>query len=229
MTPQGVIVTGGTGALGRAVVHQLLARGDRVAVPYRSATGFEALRSAAGHAAPLWGAEADLADIEATRRFVDAATAWLGRLDGVAALAGGWQGSGPLETTPLTEWDAMLRINLASVHSSCRATLPYLLKEGGSVVTVSSAAARTGGAGAAAYAASKAAVEALTRALALENADRGVRFNAVSPTTIDTEANRHAMPKADRSQWTSPEDIAKVIAFLLSPASAAITGAVIPL
>lgn len=228
MTAQGVIVTGGTGALGRAVVHQLLMRGDRVAVPYRSTAGFEALRSAASHSVALWGAEADLADLESTRRFVDAAAAWLGRLDGVAALAGGWKGSGPLETTPVSEWDAMLRINLASVHSTCRAALPHLLKEGGSVVTVSSRAAETGGAGAAAYAASKAAVVALTRALALENADRGVRFNAISPTIIDTEANRHAMPKADRSQWTAPEDIAKVVAYLLSPASAAITGAVIP-
>jgi NAD(P)-dependent dehydrogenase (short-subunit alcohol dehydrogenase family) len=102
------------------------------------------------------------------------------------------------------------------------------LKEGGSVVTVSSRAAEAGGAGAAAYAASKAAVLALTRALALENAERGVRFNAISPTVIDTEANRHAMPKADRSRWTAPEDIAKVVAFLLAPASASITGAVIP-
>ena len=228
MTPQGVIVTGGTGALGRAVVHQLLLRGDRVAVPYRSAAGFESLRSAASHSAALWGAEADLSDLDSTRRFVDATAAWLGRLDGVAALAGGWQGSGTLETTPFSEWDTMLRINLASVYSTCRAALPHLLREGGSVVTVSARAAEIDGAGAAAYAASKAAVAALTRALALENADRGVRFNAISPTIIDTEANRHAMPQADRSQWTAPEDIAKVVAYLLSPASAAITGAVIP-
>lgn len=228
MSPQGLVVTGGTGALGRAVVHHLLARGDRVAVPYRGPAGFEALRAGVGGSAALWGAEADIADVESARRFVDAAAGWLGRLDGVACLAGGWQGSGPLETTPAAEWDAMLRINLASVHASCRAALPHLLKEGGSVVTVSSRSAETGGAGAAAYAAAKAAVVALTRALALENADRGVRFNAISPTIIDTDANRHAMPKADRSQWTAPEDIAKVIGFLLSPASATITGALIP-
>jgi NAD(P)-dependent dehydrogenase (short-subunit alcohol dehydrogenase family) len=228
MGPQGIVVTGGTGALGRAVVLHLLARGDRVAVPYRGAAGFEALRAASAASLSLWGAESDIADLDGARRFFDAAAAWLGRLDGVACLAGGWQGSGPLETTPASEWDAMLRINLASAHASCRAALPHLLKEGGSVVTVSSRSAETGGAGAAAYAAAKAGVVALTRALSLENADRGVRFNAISPTIIDTEANRHAMPKADRSQWTAPEDIAKVVAFLLSPASATITGAVIP-
>jgi len=228
VTTQGAIVTGGTGALGRAVVAHLLARGDRVAVPYRSAPGFEALRAAAGGSAALWGAEADIADIDSARRFVDAAAAWLGRLDAVACLAGGFKGGATLEATPASDWDAMLRVNLASVHATCRAALPHLLKEGGSVVTVSSRAADTGGAGAAAYAASKAAVVALTRALCLENVDRGVRFNTISPSIIDTDANRHAMPKADRSQWTSPEDIAKVVAFLLSPASATITGAVIP-
>jgi NAD(P)-dependent dehydrogenase (short-subunit alcohol dehydrogenase family) len=226
--PRGVIVTGGTGALGRAVVLQLLARGDRVAVPFRSAAGYEALRAATGNSVSLWGAEADLSDVDGARRLVDAAAGWLGRLDGVACLAGGYQGGGPLEIAPVSEWEAMLRSNLASVYATCRAALPHLLKEGGSVVTVGSRLAEAAGGGAAAYTASKAAVLALTRALALENRDRGVRVNAISPSTIDTEANRQAMPKADRSRWTAPEDIAKVVAYLLSPASAAVTGAVVP-
>lgn len=229
MTPAGSIVTGGTGALGRAVVLQLLARGDRVAVPYRGAAAWEALRTAAGiHAASLWGQSTDIADLEDARNFVDASVDWLGRLDGVACLAGAFSSSGNLEVSPVAEWDAMLQANLSSVHAICRATLPYLLKEGGSVVTVGSQTAETAGGGAAAYAASKAAVLALTRALSIENSDRGVRFNAISPSIIDTEANRRAMPKADRSRWTAPEDIARVVAFLLSPSSAATTGAVIP-
>jgi NAD(P)-dependent dehydrogenase (short-subunit alcohol dehydrogenase family) len=229
MTAGGFVVTGGTGALGRAVVLQLLARGDRVAVPYRGVAGWEGLQAAAGaHAVALWGAPADISDLDAARRFVDAAASWLSRLDGVACLAGGFAASGNLEVSPASEWDDMLRINLESVHATCRAALPWLLKEGGSVVTVGSRSAETAGGGMAAYAASKSAVLALTRALSLENRDRGVRFNTISPTTIDTEANRHAMPKADRSRWTSPEDIARVVGFLLSPASAATTGAVIP-
>jgi NAD(P)-dependent dehydrogenase (short-subunit alcohol dehydrogenase family) len=80
----------------------------------------------------------------------------------------------------------------------------------------------------AAYAVSKMGVLALTRALALENRGRGVRVNAISPATIDTAANREAMPRADRSAWTAPERIAAVVGFLLSPASAPVTGAVIP-
>jgi NAD(P)-dependent dehydrogenase (short-subunit alcohol dehydrogenase family) len=229
VTAGGFVVTGGTGALGRAVVLHLLGRGDKVAVPYRGSAGWEALQAAAGaQAVSLWGAPADMSDFEAARRFEDAAASWLGRLDGVACLAGGFAASGNLEVSPMSEWDDMMRINLESVHATCRAALPWLLKEGGSVVTVGSRSAETGGGGMAAYAASKVAVLALSRALALENRDRGVRFNALSPTTIDTDANRKAMPKADRSRWTSPEDIARVVAFLLSPASAATSGAVIP-
>jgi NAD(P)-dependent dehydrogenase (short-subunit alcohol dehydrogenase family) len=96
------------------------------------------------------------------------------------------------------------------------------------VVAVGSRAAETGGAGMAAYAVSKVAVHALVRVLALENAERGVRFNAVLPGTIDTPANRRAMPGADRSKWTSPEAIARVMAFLLSPDSVPTTGALVP-
>ena len=229
MTAGGYVVTGGTGALGRAVVLHLLARGDRVAVPYRGAHGWETLQAAAGaHAVSLWGAPADMSDLDAARRFVDGAASWLGGLDGVACLAGAFAASGNFEVSPTEEWDEMMRTNLESVHATCRAALPFLLKEGGSIVTVGSRTAESAGGGMAAYAASKVAVLALTRALSIENRDRGVRVNAISPATIDTEANRKAMPKADRSRWTSPEDIARVVGFLLSPASAATTGAVIP-
>ena len=226
--PRGVMVAGGTGALGRAVVATLLGRGVRVAVPYRSRDEWDALRAAHGKDAPLLGATSDLADPEATRAFVEQAASFLGVLDGVAIAVGTWSGGKTLEAAPAEEWDRMMRTNLATVYAVCRATLPHLLKQGGSVVTVGSKAAEMGGAGAAAYAVSKAAVHALTRVLALENRDRGVRFNCVMPLTIDTPANRRAMPAADPSKWTSPAAIAEVIAFLLSPASAPVTGALVP-
>jgi NAD(P)-dependent dehydrogenase (short-subunit alcohol dehydrogenase family) len=225
-----LVVTGGTGALGSAVVRRLLEQGHRVAVPYRGAEGWKALRAGAGPGTStgLWGDAADISDLDAARGFMDAAAREMGGIDGVAALAGGYAGSGPLETTPATEWDDMLRINLSSAHATCRAAIPHLLRGGGSVVTVVSRSAEAGGAGAAGYATAKMGVLALTRALALENRDRGIRFNAISPAIIDTAANRAAMPKADRSRWTPPEAIALVVAWLLSPASAPVTGAVIP-
>jgi NAD(P)-dependent dehydrogenase (short-subunit alcohol dehydrogenase family) len=221
-------VTGGTGALGRALVRLLLERGARVAVPYRGPDEWKALREEAAGGATLFGEKADLGGAAGAKAFVDLAARELGGLDGVALVAGGWAGGGRFDEAPADEWDRMLGTNLGTVAHVCRAALPHLRKQGGSVVAVGSHAAETGGAGMAAYAVSKVAVHAFVRVLALENLGLGVRFNAVLPGTIDTPANRRAMPDADRSKWTSPEAIARVIAFLLSPESAPTTGALVP-
>jgi NAD(P)-dependent dehydrogenase (short-subunit alcohol dehydrogenase family) len=221
------VVTGGTGALGGSVVRRLLARGDRLAIPYRGGHAFQELLSI-GSTEALYGAVADMSEPAAARKFCEAAAERFGRLDGAALLAGAYAGSSTFEAAPLSEWSEMIAANLQSVYASCRALLPHLSKGGGSVVTIGSKTASAGGAGAAAYAVSKTAVVALTRALALENKARGIRFNTVEPGTIDTPANRAAMPKADFSAWTPPEQIAEVIAFLLSPGSAPISGATIP-
>jgi NAD(P)-dependent dehydrogenase (short-subunit alcohol dehydrogenase family) len=226
--PKGVIVTGGTGALGHALVTLLLERGTRVVVPWRRVEQWRSLEATAGPGAPLLGFEADLVDPVGARVFVDRAASSLGTLDGVALVAGGWAGGASFEAASEDEWDHMMQGNLATVRNVCRAALPHLLEGGGSVVTVGSRAAETGGAGMAAYAVAKSAVHALTRVLALENRDRGVRFNGVLPGTIDTPANRAAMPEADPSTWTAPDAIARVIAFLLSTESAAVTGALVP-
>jgi NAD(P)-dependent dehydrogenase (short-subunit alcohol dehydrogenase family) len=227
--PTRVIVSGGTGALGQSVVAALVAAGARVAVPWREASGFARLAASVGSNAALWGAEADLGDTEAAQRFTAAAVDWLGGLDGLACIAGAYAGAGPLETAPADEWSGMLSANLQSAYSLCRAALPQLLIGGGSIVLVGSRLVRTGGAGAAGYAVSKAAVEALSLALAAENRTRGVRVNCIEPGTIDTAANRAAMPSADRSEWTPPEQIARLVLFLLGPQSAPLTGAVLPI
>jgi NAD(P)-dependent dehydrogenase (short-subunit alcohol dehydrogenase family) len=223
--PRGVVVTGGTGFLGRAVVRRLLDRGARVAVPCRHADDGRALER---EATAVFAIEADLARPESAAAFVDEAARRLGLLDGLVLAAGGWAGGVPFDHAPPGEWESMLRTNLDTAAHVCRAALPHLRKLGGSVVAVGSRAAETGGAGMAAYAVSKAAVHALVRVLALENAPHGVRFNAVLPGTIDTPANRRAMPDADRSRWTSPDAVSGVIAFLLSSESAPTTGALVP-
>ena len=225
--PRGAIVTGGTGALGRALVRRLLAQGTRVAVPWRDVDQWRSLQREAG-GAPLLGVEASLADAAGAESFVAEAAGQLGVIDAVALVAGAWAGGASFEEAPADEWDRMMRTNLDTVAHVCRAALPHLRARGGSVVAVGSRAAEAGGAGMAAYAVSKVAVHSLVRLLALENAKHGVRFNAVLPGTIDTPANRRAMPDADRSRWTSPEAIAGVMAFLLSSESAPITGALVP-
>jgi NAD(P)-dependent dehydrogenase (short-subunit alcohol dehydrogenase family) len=226
-SPRGAIVTGGTGALGRSLVRLLLSRGTRVAVPWRDAEEWRSLQEASG-ALPLVGIEASLVDAAGAEAFVAEAARQLGVVDALALVAGGWAGGTSFEAASVDEWDRMLRTNLDTVAHVCRAAIPHLRAQGGSVVAVGSRAAEAGGAGMAAYAVSKVAVHALVRVLALENAGHGVRVNAVLPGTIDTPANRRAMPDADRSKWTSPDAIAQVMAFLLSPESAPTTGALVP-
>jgi NAD(P)-dependent dehydrogenase (short-subunit alcohol dehydrogenase family) len=228
MSPRAYVVTGGTGALGQALVVRLLREGHRVAVPFHTAPPWSDLRAAAGMSEALWGEPADMSDPAAAGHFMAAAVAWLGRLDGVAALVGGYAGSGPLELAPASEWDEMLKTNLASAYATCRAALPHLVAAGGgAIVLVSSQLVRSGGAGAAAYTVAKAGVEALTRALALENRGRHVRVNAVAPAIIDTPENRKALPKADQARFTPPDEIAAVITSLLAGALP-VSGAVIP-
>jgi NAD(P)-dependent dehydrogenase (short-subunit alcohol dehydrogenase family) len=227
----GVIVTGGTGALGREVVRALLARGDSVAVPYRGEEGWRALQDEMRAPGRLLGASVDLADPGAAARFVASAATQLegaGGLGGVAAVAGAYAGSGTLAEAAETDWPGMMRANLDSAYSIARAALPSLRKTRGAMVLVGSKLVEGDGGGSAAYVVSKAGVVALARVLALENKETGVRVNCVLPGTIDTPKNRESMPRADRKGWTPPEAIAKVILFLLSAESAPVTGAVIP-
>jgi NAD(P)-dependent dehydrogenase (short-subunit alcohol dehydrogenase family) len=226
--PRGVVVTGGTGALGRAVVLYLLRLGSRVAVPYRGEAAWDALRDAAGPGALLYGHAADIATPKTAASFLEGAARFLGVVDAVAALAGAFAMGGTLEAAPEEEWEGMMKANLAPAQAIARASLPYLLKQGGSLLFVGSRLAETGGGGASAYAVSKSAVHALAKVLAFENRTRGVRVNAILPGIIDTPDNRKSMPQADRSTWAAPEALARVVAFLLSPDSAPTTGALVP-
>ncbi len=226
--PRAAIVTGGTGALGRAVVKRLLAAGSRVAVSYRRAEEWRSLQQEAGPDAPLFPFEAELADAGRAADFVARASEKLGALDAVALVAGGWAGGKPFHEAPADEWTRMLRSNLDSAAHVCRAALPLLRQKGGAIVAIGSRGAELGGSGMAAYAVSKVALHTLVRVLAQENREHGVRVTAVLPGTIDTPANREAMKSADRSGWTSPERIADVVAFLLSSESSAVTGALVP-
>jgi NAD(P)-dependent dehydrogenase (short-subunit alcohol dehydrogenase family) len=221
------VVTGGTGALGSAVVRLLLARGHDVTVPFRERARFDALKADPPGGERLFGEEAEVHTVEGAVSLMNAVAQRAGKIDGVAALAGGYASSGGLEVAPPSEWDEMLKVNLTTAYATCRAAVPHLAASRGAIVTCSSRAVVNGGAGSG-YVVSKAGVEALTRELALETRGRGIRVNAIAPGTIDTPANRKAMPKADTSTWTPPEQIAEVVAFLLSPESAPITGAVVP-
>jgi NAD(P)-dependent dehydrogenase (short-subunit alcohol dehydrogenase family) len=232
-TPAGVaLVTGAAGALGAEVARTLHQRGCKLAL-VDAAHGRERLERLA---ASLDGASIVAGDITAEDTWHEAlprVQRELGDPPSRAALiAGGWLGGSPLhEEKGDDTWLAMMQANLDTVHRSLRALLPSMVaRRRGSIVVVGSRAAQQPwtSAGAAAYAASKAAVVALAQAVAAEVIDVGVRINAILPSTLDTPANRAAMPSADASRWVPLSSAAAVIAFLLSDDSRDISGAAVP-
>lgn len=217
-----MLVTGGAGGLGGAVLEVLRDQGWRVVAPVRSSA----------HRLPkgVVTVTAELSNPDAVAAAVDVVTAEPGApLRAVVNLAGGYAGGGPVHETPIEDFEAILRSNLRPTYLVTAAALPYLVAAGGgSVVCVSSRAAVAPFAGAAGYATAKAAVLAFANAVAVEYKKSGVRCNTVLPSVIDTPANRAAQPAADFSRWVTPAEIAQVIGFLAGDGSAPTSGAAIP-
>jgi NAD(P)-dependent dehydrogenase (short-subunit alcohol dehydrogenase family) len=224
------VITGGTGALGRAVTLQFLREGAHCAVPYRSeAEKDELVQEAAPDADRLFCMRADLTQLEPLDAFVAAVVERFGGIDILLNLAGAFAGGTPVAETDPATFDRMLDVNLRSVFLVSRAVIPHLVRRGGGkIVSVAARAALQGTAGLAAYSASKAGVITLTQAMADELRDQNVQVNCILPSIIDTPANRRAMPEADHSRWVDPAEIARVLAFLASDDSRAISGAAVP-
>jgi NAD(P)-dependent dehydrogenase (short-subunit alcohol dehydrogenase family) len=211
-----IIVTGANGALGSIVADQLEKAGARVARIVRGGD----------QAAPGRFPCDDLANMALSGQAIGAAAEWLGGVDGLVNIAGGFKWE-KIEAGDPATWQHLFASNVQTALACCMSVLPHL-KAGGSIVNVGAAAAANAGTGMGAYATAKSGVARLTESLAAEVKSRRIRVNAILPQTIDTPQNRQDMPKADHSQWTSPAAIADVIHFLLSDGSRAITGALIP-
>jgi NAD(P)-dependent dehydrogenase (short-subunit alcohol dehydrogenase family) len=220
--PDSVLITGATGGLGAAVARRLLADGWRVVAPVRG----EPDHVEAG----LETVQADVTDESDVAGAVAVATADPTRpLRAVVNLVGGYGAGGRVHETPVADFEAQLRLNLRSAYVVTAAALPHLMTSGGgSIVCVSSRAALRPFSGAAGYITAKAALLTFVDALAVEYRDDRIRANVVLPSVIDTPANRAAQPDADHDRWVRPEQIADVILFLCSDASAATSGAHIP-
>lgn len=225
-----IVVTGGTGGLGRAVSLAFLEEGARVAVTYRDPAEFATLKTAAGsNASSLSGEAVDVTDEAAVRQFVDGILSNRDQIDALVNAVGGYAGGINLWELDPNTFEKMLALNLRSGYVLARVIVPVLLKQKhGAIVNVASQAALDHAAGAAAYAASKAAALAMMDSLAEDVRGSGVRVNTILPSIIDTEPNRKAMPKADFSKWPKPEEIARVILFLCSDGARVIHGAAIP-
>jgi NAD(P)-dependent dehydrogenase (short-subunit alcohol dehydrogenase family) len=225
-----VVVAGGTGGLGRAVSLAFLEEGAKVIVTYRKDEEFRALKDSASTNAPsLEGLSVDVTDEAATGKFIDGVLASYGALDALVNTVGAYAGGVKFWDMTTKVFDQMLALNLRSGYVLARAVMPAILKAGrGSIVNVAAKAAVDHGAGAAAYAASKAAAVALMDSLAADARGTGVRVNSILPSIIDTAANRLAMPDADFAAWPKPQDIAHVVLFLSSDLAKTIHGASVP-
>ncbi|MGB6686468.1 MAG: SDR family NAD(P)-dependent oxidoreductase [Terracidiphilus sp.] len=230
LSGQIAVVAGGTGGLGMAVSLGFVNEGAKTVVTYRVEEEFLSLKDAAGSGKNLLeGYPVDVTDESSTREFIDRILVEHGKLDAVVNTVGGYAGGIKLWDMDSTVFDRMLALNLRSGFVLSRATLPAMLRAGhGSIVNVAAKAAFDHGAGAGAYAASKAAAVALMDSLAGDCKGTGVRVNSILPSIIDTAANRKAMPEADFATWPKPEDIATVVLFLCSDSARTIHGAAIP-
>jgi len=222
-----VLITGGAGALGTAVVTALIEGGAVCHVPCLDAAEAQRFRLRE-HKQVVLTITGSLADERPIRLLYQGiAPLWAS-----IHLAGGFAAARLAETGVAT-LQQQIEMNLVSCLLCCRAAVNAMTANaagGGRIVNVAARAAlewRTG-AGMAAYTASKAAVAALTVALAEEVAKDGILVNAVAPSIMDTPANRAAMPKADYSLWPKVEEVAATILFLASPENRVSRGAVVP-
>lgn len=218
-----VVVTGGTGALGIALVGALLEAGAICHVSYRDAAEADRFPHRAHAKANLVEVKSLSVEADVAALYAAADTPWAS-----IHLAGGYAMAKVTETSK-ADLMRQIEMNFVTAFLCCREAVKAMTG-GGRIVNVAARPAlewRTG-AGMAAYTASKAAVAALTAALAEEVAKDDILVNAVAPSIMDTPANRRAMPKADFSAWPKVEEVAATILFLASPANTVTRGAIVP-
>ena len=200
-----VLVTGAAGALGTAVARRFERDGARVV--------------------PAGRDEVDITDAAAVAAFVARVLAEHGRIDALVHVAGGFEMGETVDAISRASWERMMDLNAWSFVALAAPVVSQMKRQGnGRIVAVSAAAAGAGQALKGAYIASKSALQRLVETLAAELAGSGIAVNSVAPTTLDTPANRAAMPDADPSAWVSLDAAADAIAFLATRAGAAVHG-----
>jgi NAD(P)-dependent dehydrogenase (short-subunit alcohol dehydrogenase family) len=219
---RGILVAGGTGALGAGVLRALLDGGYPVTTTWLVERERDRVQAEFGDAVTL--VEADLMDPAGA----EAAVAATPDVGAVVNLVGGYSAGPRAHETEIDDYEKMLRLNLKPGFNLVRAAFPAMLREGGAYVGVSARPALQPFRGSAAYATAKAAVLAFVTALDADYAKDGIRSNAILPSVIDTPANRAATPDADFSKWVQPDAIGRVVRFLVSDDSKPTSGAAIP-
>ena len=223
MTGKVVLITGANGGLGTYVTKEFLDEGATVVGVSRK------IQQSDFNTPAFTALPAEISSGNAAKNVVESIVARFGKLDVVAHTVGGFAGGPSIADTDDSTFQQMFDINLNSAFYLLRAVLPGMRKtRNGRIIAIGSRAALEPGAGVGAYSASKAALVSLVRTVALENKDVGLTANTILPGTMDTPANRKAMPDADFSKWVRPATVASLIVWLAGDAGKDINGAVIP-
>lgn len=225
-----VVITGAAGNLGRAVVHAFEAQGARLVLLDRKEGRlkeiFPTISRLDKH---LLIDGVDMASQESVNDAISKAISFHGHVDVLVNTVGGYQAGTPVHETPIETMEFLMDLNARTTFLSCQAAIPHMLKAGGGkIINIGARQGTKGLAKSGVYAMSKSAVLRLTESLSAELKREGINVNAVLPGTIDTPANRKAMPDADLSRWVTPQAISEVILFLASDSASAVHGALIP-
>ena len=220
---QVAIVTGANGGLGTEVTKALLGAGATVAGIARSIAAGEA------HDNRFYPVSANLTDPEEVRERIARLAEQFGKIDILVHVMGGFAGGSSVAETDDATWRKMMDLNLNAAFYVLRAVVPVMRRaEHGRIIAIGSRQAVQPAANVGAYSASKAALVSLVQTVALENKDKGVRANVILPGTMDTAANRQAMPKAKFEKWVKPAHVAELVVMLAGDAGGEISGAAIP-
>jgi NAD(P)-dependent dehydrogenase (short-subunit alcohol dehydrogenase family) len=219
-----VVVTGGTGALGTAVAGALLDAGAQCRIPYRDEHDLKAFAHRDNKNVSMVAVK-DLADEADVAKLYEGATPLWASIH----IAGGYLW-GSIADTDKAALQKQIEMNVVSSFLCCRSAIKAMGTNGGRIVNVAARQALEWrlGANQSAYGLSKAAVAAMTVALAEEVAKDGILVNAVAPSIMDTATNRKDMPKADFAKWPKVEEVAQTILFLASPENKVTRGAIVP-
>jgi NAD(P)-dependent dehydrogenase (short-subunit alcohol dehydrogenase family) len=223
MKDQVILVTGANGGLGRYVTQAFLDAGATVVGVSRK------IQQSDFNGPAFTALSAQISTAATAKSMVESVVARFHRLDVVVHTVGGFAGGQSIAETDDATFERMFEVNLNSTFYVLRAVLPAMRKTGkGRIIAIGSRAAMEPGAGVGSYSASKAAMVSLIKTVALENKDVGITANVILPGTMNTAANRKAMPDADVGKWVQPANVARLIVWLAGDAGKDVNGAAIP-
>jgi len=220
-----VLITGGTGAFGRTLVKRFLDTGAKTIASFRNETEAVKLKRVNPQVEII---KLDISSEKEILKAVPILIRKFTKIDILVNTVGGYLGGKNVTQLGEDEWEAMMNLNLKSAFLISKHVIPVMKSgNGGNIILVSSKTGLKSDGYDSAYAASKAALIRFVESISLEFREDNININCILPTTIDTEANRRAMPNADFGKWLSSEDLANVVLFLSSSDSKVINGAAI--